>query len=234
MILLGNDVVDLQHPRCAGKTRDRRFMERVFTFEEAHAIYDADDPERAIWIVWASKEAAFKVVSKLLGDPPLFRHSEFRFRRHPSVAPVQGTVTFQGTEIPVRIEERPDRVHALAWHPDPVAVEIHAEVKFLPGLEHPPGPQWEKSLRPRFTDLEWRSIHRPDSALVRLNARAHLSRVLGVEETSIEIVSDEGPPGQMPPEVLVGGDEWSGDLSLSHHGRFLAWAFAGSRSSEAP
>jgi len=201
-------------------------MERVFTFEEAHAIYEAKEPERAIWVVWASKEAAFKVVSKLLGDPPPFSHSQFRFRRHSSVAPVEGSVTFQGTEIPVRVEERPDRVHALAWHPDSAVEEIHAEVKFLPDLDQPPGPQWEKSLRPRFTDLEWRSIHRPDSALVRLNARGHLSRILGVDEGTIEIVCDEGPPGQMPPKVLIQGRKWAGDLTLSHHGRFLAWAFA--------
>lgn len=226
MSVLGNDVVDLRHPRCAGKTRDRRFMERVFTPEEAHAIEDAEEPEQAIWIVWASKEAAFKVVSKILGDPPPFRHSQFQFQRHPSTAPVEGSVTFEGTEIPVRIEVLPERVHALAWHPESAADGIHSEVKLLPDLEQPPGPRWEESLRPRFTDVEWRSIHRPDSALVRLKARRHLSRILGVDETVIEIVCDEGPPGQMPPKVLVEGREWTGDLSLSHHGRFLAWAFA--------
>ncbi|MFW6206519.1 MAG: 4'-phosphopantetheinyl transferase superfamily protein, partial [Gemmatimonadota bacterium] len=202
-----------------GKSRDRRFVERVFTFEEAVVIYDAAEPDRAVWTAWAAKEAAFKVVSKLMGDPPPFRHSAFHYSP-------KRRVTYQGTEIPVRIEERPDRVHVLAWHPrsnDPPP--IHSEVKFLPELEHEHDSEWEKGLQSRFSEREWRSVHRPDSALVRLNARSHLARVLGVDETAVEIVCNEGPPGQMPPRVLLEGGEWPGDLSLSHHGRFLAWAF---------
>ena len=219
MSRVGNDVVDLRHPRCQGKSRDRRFLERVFSFEEALVIYESGDPDRAVWRAWAAKEAAFKVVSKLMGDPPPFQHSAFQFSP-------EGRVTYRGTEIPVRIEERPDRIHALAWHPpSDDAPRIRSEVKYLPELEHEYGSQWEKGLQPRFSEQEWRSVHRPDSALVRLNARSHLARVLGVAESAVEIVCDEGPPGQMPPRVLLEGREWAGDLSLSHHGRFLAWAF---------
>lgn len=250
MTRVGNDVVDLRHPRCRGKSRDRRFLERVFSFEEALVICQAGDPDRALWRAWASKEAAFKVVSKLMGDPPPFEHAAFRFREDSSGSPAgsprepstpmsagstpasppptwsPGSITYRGTEIPVRLEERADRVHVLAWHTgSDQAPTIHSEVKFLPELEHEHGPQWEKGLEPRFSKREWRSVHRPDSALVRLNARSHLARVLGVEEGIVEIVSDEGPPGRMPPRVLLDGEEWSGDLSLSHHGRFLAWAF---------
>ncbi|MDX1568780.1 MAG: 4'-phosphopantetheinyl transferase superfamily protein, partial [Longimicrobiales bacterium] len=103
MSRVGNDVVDLRHPRCQGKSRDRRFVERVFTFEEALVIYESEDPDRAVWRAWAAKEAAFKVVSKLMGDPPPFQHSAFQFSP-------EGRVTYRGTEIPVRIEERPDRI----------------------------------------------------------------------------------------------------------------------------
>jgi len=228
--LLGNDVVDLRHPRCVGKSRDRRFLERVFTFEEAVDISDARDPDRALWWAWAAKESAFKVMSKLLGDPPPFRHSAFQFRRDspadstPDVA--RGSITYRGTRIPVLVEDRADRVHVLAWHPPSThPPTIHSEVKFLPELEHTPDPEWEQGMRPRFTEREWGSVHRPDSALVRLNARSHLARVLDIDEGAIEIVCEEGPPGQMPPRVLLEGEEWPGDLSLSHHGRFLAWAF---------
>lgn len=223
---VGNDVVDLRDSRCRGKSSDARFLERVFTSEEAGVIHDAPDADRALWSAWAAKEAAFKVVTKLLGSPPPFQHSAFRFRPRKSGPGGEGTVTYRSTEIPVLIQHRPDRIHALAWHPrTPDPGRLHEEVKILPGPVPTGGAQWKGSLRGRFTEREWASVHRPASALVRLNARAHLSRLLDMEEGAIEIVCDAGLPGRMPPRVLLCGDPWQGDVSFSHHGRFLAWAF---------
>ena len=44
---LGNDVVDRADPRCQGKSRDRRFLDRVFSREEQDAILAAPDQEPA-------------------------------------------------------------------------------------------------------------------------------------------------------------------------------------------
>ena len=43
------------------------------------APLDASDrPDELLWRLWAAKEAAFKVVSKIRGAPPLFVHPAFR------------------------------------------------------------------------------------------------------------------------------------------------------------
>lgn len=232
--LVGNDVVDLRDPRCTGKAEDERFVERVFAPAEAEWIRAADDPDRALWAAWSAKEAAFKVVSKLLGAPPTFHHADFLFQTDGltsgspdgSGVPGGGTVAYRGTTLPVRIAAHPDRIHTLAWHPpraDPDAVRVG--VKLLPAHGHSHDPEWKKGLGDRFTEREWRSIHRPESALARIGVRGELSTLLDVPEGALEIVCEEGPPGRMPPRVLVEGRPWEGDVSLSHHGRFLAWAY---------
>ena len=53
--------------------------------------------------------------------------------------------------------------------------------------------------------------------------RAALSTALAVAESRIEVVCDEGPKGRVPPEVWLDGSPSPADVSLSHHGRWLAW-----------
>jgi hypothetical protein len=48
---------------------------------------------------------------------------------------------------------------------------------------------------------------------------------LGVPEGDLEIGCGPGQPGRRIPKVLLRGEEIPVDLSLSHHGRLLAWAF---------
>jgi hypothetical protein len=45
-----------------------------------------------------------------------------------------------------------------------------------------------------------------------------------VDEQRVQVVSSEGPKGRVPPEVLLDGGPAGADVSLSHHGRWLAWA----------
>ncbi|MCJ7628495.1 MAG: 4'-phosphopantetheinyl transferase superfamily protein, partial [Longimicrobiales bacterium] len=75
---LGNDIVDLADPRHAGKARDERFLQRVFSDEEQADIRSSQNPDRALWLRWAGKEAAFKSISKSLGVPPTFIHPLFQ------------------------------------------------------------------------------------------------------------------------------------------------------------
>lgn len=70
-------MIDRADPRCVGRASDGRFLARVFDPEEVRAIEAAADPDLALWLRWAAKEAAFKVVSKLSGSPPPFQHAAF-------------------------------------------------------------------------------------------------------------------------------------------------------------
>jgi hypothetical protein len=59
---------------------------------------------------------------------------------------------------------------------------------------------------------------------VRLESRAHLASELAVAEERLEIVSAGGRTGRVPPAVLLDGLPAAVDLSLSHHGYWIAWA----------
>ena len=66
-------------------------------------------------------------------------------------------------------------------------------------------------------------MHSRASVLVRLAARATLARGLDVAEARAQIVCGEGPRGRIPPEAVLDGNAAPVDVSLSHHGRWLAW-----------
>ena len=76
-LLVGNDIVDLRDRRCPGKSRHLRFVNRVFHPAEASRILSSPDADGMLWLHWAAKESAYKVASKVLGDPPRVRVNEF-------------------------------------------------------------------------------------------------------------------------------------------------------------
>jgi phosphopantetheine--protein transferase-like protein len=80
--LIGNDIVDLAEPGVAGKERDRRFMDRVFTPDERARILEAAAPTIALWKTWTAKESAFKIASKIR-EGLVFRHRAFEVTAEP-------------------------------------------------------------------------------------------------------------------------------------------------------
>ena len=218
--LVGNDVVDTGHPRCRGKHGDARFLRRVFDRAESAAIAADPCPSRALWLRWAAKEAAYKVVSKAVPAPPPFTHAEFIVE---ATAQETGTVSFGGESVPFRRVgqhgDPPELLHVLAL--DPALSWPAADAGLLAwdwaetGSTPPDG---------RFTARERAAIHSPASALVRLAARAHLARLLNVDEGRLEIVCAPGAPGRAPPLALLDGQAAPADVSLSHHGRWVAWS----------
>lgn len=231
MTIVGNDVVDLGDPRCGGKAEDRRFVARVFADDEAAAIRGASQPDRTLWLHWAAKEAAYKAVSKLLGSPPVFQHRAFRVRlasggEEGGAAPA-GSVRYRNAELPFDGEAAPDWIHLVAWHvtAGEEVAPIRRCVRALPAGEGDNGEAWRAALRDRFTREEWSSVHSRASALVRIMAKGELAETLGADEGALEIVCPPGPAGRRPPSLRIRGRPWAGDLSLSHHGRLVAWAY---------
>lgn len=233
---LGNDVVDLTDPRHRGKAGDDRFLQRVFSPEERKDIRTSPNPDRALWIRWAGKEAAFKTVSKALGSAPIFNHPSFKttvFGRQKALSdgtsppdnPVSrfGQVEYENFLLPLRIEVVGETLHAVTWTVDPG----HDIPPFVWGSEAAVGPEqeWKELLEARFSAREWDCVSHRASALARLAARRSLAASLNVEETAIEIGCGPGKPGRRIPKVVLDGEEASVDLTLSHHGKLLAWAY---------
>jgi phosphopantetheinyl transferase (holo-ACP synthase) len=213
---VGNDVVDLDAPALRGKTAHARFLERVLAPSEREAVLAATDPHRALWTAWAAKEAAYKVVTKLRGEAPVFVHRSFVTERE--------TVTFEGARIPFRVVGVDPALHVVAAagaDPGSVAVGL-ARVDER-------GAPWDAPLQRllgRFTEREADAVHSRASAAVRLGARAALAAALDVAERRLEIVCAPGFAGRRPPNVLLDGRAAPADVSLSHHGGWIGWAIS--------
>ena len=108
---------------------------------------------------------------------------------------LEGAVEHEGREIPVRVEADAERVHAIATDARAGFARIRARVAELPTPDANP------------------------SAAVRALARADLATLLGAAPEALEFARR----GRIP-VLCVAGGEAPLDLSLSHHGRFVAWA----------
>ena len=221
---VGIDVVDPRDRRCVGKARDERFLARVLADTERGAVGAAPDPDATLWRLWAAKEAAFKVITKVRGAPPVFVHAAFRVDPPGTLSEDGfGRVEWEGFSVRIRWHEKPGRVVALAWNGPPADEPLQWSWAKAADLgPEPTAPL--KVLLGRLSERERRPVYSRDSALVRLAARAALARGLDVDEARIEVICGEGPKGRVPPKALLDGRAAQADVSLSHHGRWLAWA----------
>lgn len=229
-VFVGNDVVDLTNSRTEGRALDDRFIGRVFDDEEQEGIRLAGASDLEIWCRWAAKEAGFKAISKRLGSPPPFIHRKFkvvwssRYDRTEGVVR-EGSVRYAELVAEVSVELSPGAVHAVATcAADAIRV---GRVERRIALISSPGAPWSRSLEElmgSFSEREADAVYSLHSAAVRIGARAELADRLGVDEERVEIVCSPGPTSQRPPMVLLDGGPSQADVSLSHDGRWIAWA----------
>lgn len=237
---LGNDVVDLISARSMDPTLRPRFLQRVLHPEEEALVAASPDPRLALWLIWAGKEAIFKSTSKAQGHPPVFHHRRFQVffaphtlaRLSPSSPPatseylLSGSGRYERFGFVVHARVTSAHIHAVAWleesgvGPEPEVVWAAVRERESTGRGSPADP-----LEPRFTAREWRCVSHRYSALTRLAAREALSRNLGVEEKRLEIRCGPGDPGRRVPLVFLDQEPVPVDLTLSHDGPVLAWAF---------
>ena len=221
---VGVDVVDLRDRRCDGKVHDARFLTRVLNDVERGALAAAPDPTATLWRLWAAKEAAFKVVSKVRGAPPAFVHAAFCVDLPgPQSRSGLGNVEWEDVSVFIYWREMPGRIAALAWNG--VAADGPPEWAWGAAADIDPEPTAPMDmLLEKLSERERPPVHSRNSALVRLAARAALARALEVDEARVEVVCGEGPKGHVPPEALIDGRAAPADVSFSHHGEWLAWA----------
>jgi phosphopantetheine--protein transferase-like protein len=232
---VGNDIVDLAEPGVAGKERDLRFMERVFTPAERERILTAAAPTLALWKTWAAKETAFKIASKLR-EGVVFAHRRFEVVPDTAGEPERAigeaighwaSVHFDDLEIGVRWETARDYVHcvgqlvrrehgAAAGGPE----TPRRTRRVLAGVLH-----HSQSLSGELSRAEQASVHSSASERARLLARRLMDRW---DLQGAEIVRSWRAWGWSPPVLSHQGRPVAGfDVSLSHDGRFVAAVLAG-------
>lgn len=221
--LVGVDVVDRTRARTARHLGNDRFINRVFSIRERERIGRAPDPEAEIWRLWAAKEAAYKVVSKLEDSPPVFEHARFEVTDPPG-APVR-SLSWREVELCIGVSDDDHQVLAWAWlgPATPVLVGHESVDSLRSRLELAEDP--DRWIARHFSREEAEAIHGLHSALVRVAARRDAARMLGVSEERLTIVCPPGHTGLRPPYLRDGGTlRADADISLSHDGAFLAWA----------
>jgi phosphopantetheinyl transferase (holo-ACP synthase) len=208
---VGNDIVDLAAPGSPGKSGDERFCGRVFTAEERALIAGAPSPDALLWALWAAKEAAYKAVSRdnpavcsiprqyrveINGDSALFV-SQRKINR--ALSPlIAGKVITPRGELALRIERTADWVHAMVAESEEVLDRIFLLVESPGGGDDP-------------------------SAFVRRGLLREIACLLDCPVGDLSVIKN--PAGSGAPSVFFRGYPLTKEVSLSHDGRFTAFAF---------
>ncbi|MCA9733052.1 MAG: 4'-phosphopantetheinyl transferase superfamily protein [Deferribacteres bacterium] len=240
MIFVGNDIVDLQSDSVGNKHEDLRFLRRVFTEEERRKIELNDNPEIALWMHWAAKEAAYKVVCKLQKPRPVFAHAQFvvdfksseDFGLFSNI--VHATVRFRAVVLEVQFEVGQDFIHAIAYYPFGEGLNAFAILSGKRVTSSADLSLWDddKWLQSNFTENELLSCVRSESALVRYFTKQAIGKHLEFDDSRVQIIRSQIPDNFQPPYLLIDGRRTEMDVSLSHHERFVAWSFSVRRAGE--
>jgi phosphopantetheinyl transferase (holo-ACP synthase) len=67
--MIGNDIVDLRFASSGKHWKSRRFLDKVFSFEEQKVIADSENSFSALWKLWTMKESAYKIHVRRYGKP---------------------------------------------------------------------------------------------------------------------------------------------------------------------
>lgn len=213
MPTIGNDIVDLKAPENRGKSRNRRFLERVFTPEEQAIIQGAAEPDAILWAIWAGKEGAYKALSKQNASIPSI--------------PKRYAVTFSegDSQKGGRREERETDIVLTGLVNTPVGA-VSFRTVWTTGYVHCLAARGASLLDSRIivTISEMGGESDPSLGL-RREIIGRLASLLNTRPSDIEIRRLRTPQGYGPPYVLVKGEPAAIDISLSHDGAYGAAAF---------
>ena len=203
MPYVGNDVVDLREPANSGKSKNSRFLKKILTDTEIEFIENTERPEAALWSFWACKEAAYKVKKKSFPDIPfiprrwhvVFNKLQSEYSDGEVIIPGKGSVY-------IRLFSNIQYVHCVGADSFAVLNKLIWSVEALPE---------EKEINP--------SLFLRD----RLGEKLAHHFFLNFHDIKIRRTKKNGEFQQ--PRVYVGGKETDIDISLSHDGRFVAYAY---------
>jgi phosphopantetheinyl transferase (holo-ACP synthase) len=223
MYYIGNDIVD--QDVSGTKHTDQRFMQRVFTENERRLILESSLPEIVLWCLWAGKESAFKIVSKLAG-PSVFAHRRFQNRcfeyslKNDTDVIARGQMEYQNNRLDVFYFGNVSVVHVFAHLP----VE-QSDTKFRAYTDYTLFQKSSEDWRDLFTEAEKKSIRFPEAAGVRQHCKRAIAEKTGIGIQRLQIIRPSKQNIPYPPYLLIDGKPCEIDISLAHHGKWLAWAF---------
>jgi len=204
---VGNDVVDLRDPANQPDALHPRFDRHVFADVELRALdtLPGEERHRERWMRWAAKEAAFKLIRQLEPGEPFHPRELVVAEVSRTAARVRVPVLERALRVSFDVDE--NRVHAIVTDPEGGAEGDRRAVSIRSGTHR------RQSPIPTDAGTE-----------VRRHAARSLAELFGLAAGDVEItaagVDDRRPLAQS------GGALLRADVSLSHDGRWLAWAVA--------
>ena len=229
MVSIGNDIVDLSEEANSNKKDDKRFCTRIFNPEEQEMILASENPNLALWSIWAVKEAAYKALKRL--EP----HQVFRYKKF-QVDLKKDFVSFEHHEMSLRLKTTREFVHAIVFLQQKKGDGPEAfRSKEITGKSTKIWIDRVDHLRKNTNASQTYKTKWPEekrgrnqlSFLVRHQVRSELSKLLGIDVSEIQIKKQtyEGRPTY--PYLILKGLRSELLLSLSHHGKFVASAVMG-------
>ena len=203
MPYVGNDVMDLSEPANAGKSQDSRFLKKILTNAEIEFVQNAGNPDTALWSFWACKETAYKVIKKSCPAAAFLpRQWQVTFTKSQSVYS-DGEVIIPGREkIYIRLFSNTRYIHCIG------ADVLTALNKLIWSVDALPE---EEKINP--------------SLYLRYCLGQSLAKNFSLKFHQIKIKRTRENGKLLPPRVYVSGVKTDIDISLSHDGRFVAYAF---------
>jgi hypothetical protein len=195
-VSIGNDIVDLADPETRHEGLHPRFDERVFRPGERALLGRSDSSHVLRWALWAAKESAYKAMKRL--EPELV-FSPKRFSVELAALPVAG-----GRGVAVGHVVHRGRVLDLQVHVDGTSLHALARSARVTGAG---------------LLLEVDRAGSDPGATVRRLAATAIGSALDLDPSAIQVA-------RRPPVALHRGLSLVPDVSLSHHGRFVAFACA--------
>jgi phosphopantetheinyl transferase (holo-ACP synthase) len=199
-----------------GKSGNLRFINRVFTHNEKKLIFKSANPNAVLWALWAGKETAYKIVKKTHptapGVPSFYEVRMVLEEGHDATEvtsanePISSIVDTPCGRIHCRYFITRDYVHCIG------SVDLPEVLDSI---------IWQVS---RINPVSMMSQHY-ESICVRDALKRHLSVYLDESPEDIDTRRVKDSNGLGPPFVYVNDRKTNIDVSLSHDGRFAAYAF---------
>ena len=206
---VGNDIVDLGSPHVTGKSRDEKFLRRVLTPEEQEAVLQSADPDVLLQVYWTAREAAYKAIAR---SNPTVSSAPRRYRVFlddpEEESAFTGHVRTPAETVFIRGYRNREYVHCLGAVSFADVEKIHCGVgKALLKA----GPDYCRSSA-------------AVSRAARTLAKEKIAAILPVPVGHILIKKSPLRNGVSFPEIFINKKKINIPISLSHDGRFVAFA----------
>lgn len=238
MIFIGNDIVDLDLSFRSNSFNRPGFIAKILNPSEERVLSDFHCSQTLFWVFWAAKEAAFKVAAKM-GKIDLFSPKKFLVKKTDSenfsLANSHSNleVVFYHDRILVEIQIDQDHtcIHAIASLAQENSNKEQAKIfsgqvdlTTLQSIDFPNFPAI--SSNSKETDL------RQESLIVRHLCILHIAAKFNLSFDRLRIIRRRNKKFLGPPQICYDDQICALDLSLSHHGKWVGWAFSSTMNSE--